>query len=349
MTNDLLPILAAAAAAIALAALVGWIVSRRTAQAVAVARAEGEAARAGVEERLRGREESLAEARRDLQEAASRAAALAGEASDLRARLAAAEARLAEEREHSGAKTALLDEARQRLADVFANLAGQALATNNDSFLSLAEQRFATLQAAAAGDLDQRRQAIDAALAPLREQLGRYETAVRELEQRRESAYGGLSEQIRGLLTSQERLQSETGNLVKALRAPQVRGRWGEMQLKRAVEFAGLVDHVDFLEQETAATEDATLRPDMVVKLPGGKQLVVDAKAPLAAYLDAVEARDEDQRRRHLIDHARQVRDHIKKLAAKSYWNQFENAPEFVVLYLPGETFFSAALEQIRP
>jgi len=124
-----------------------------------------------------------------------------------------------------------------------------------------------------------------------------------------------------------------------------VRGRWGEMQLKRAVEFAGLVDHVDFVEQETTSAEEATQRPDLVVRLPGGKQVVVDAKAPLAAYLEAIEAKDEDVRLRHLVDHARQVRDHVRKLSAKSYWNQFENAPDFVVLFLPGESIFSAALE----
>jgi DNA recombination protein RmuC len=180
----------------------------------------------------------------------------------------------------------------------------------------------------------------------MKEQLTRYELGVLELEKTRQQAYGTLSEQVRSLVTTQDRLQLETGNLVKALRAPQVRGRWGEMQLKRAVEFAGLVDHVDFVEQESAAGGDALLRPDLIVRLPGGKQVVVDAKAPLSAFLEAIEARDEDERKRHLVDHARQLRDHIRKLAAKSYWSQFENAPDFVVLFLPGESIFSAALEQ---
>ena len=184
-------------------------------------------------------------------------------------------------------------------------------------------------------------------LLPVREQLARTEQGIHDLEKARQAAYGGLAEQVRSLTTSQEKLQLETGNLVKALRAPQVRGRWGEMQLKRAVEFAGLVDRVDFVTQEqVAGSDETTLRPDMIVQLPGGKQVVVDAKAPLAAYLDALEAKDDDVRLLRFADHARQVRDHVKKLAAKSYWSQFATAPEFVVLFLPGESFYSAALEQ---
>ncbi|MBZ0090076.1 MAG: DNA recombination protein RmuC, partial [Thermoanaerobaculia bacterium] len=230
--------------------------------------------------------------------------------------------------------------------DTFQALAGRALTQNNQIFLDLARQNLETLQAGAQGDLEKRQQQIQHLLAPLQEQLARYEAGVRTLEVAREQAYGTLSEQVRSLASTQDRLQLETGNLVKALRAPQVRGRWGEMQLKRAVEFAGLVDHVDFVEQESIDTDAGRQRPDMIVRLPGGKQLVIDAKAPLAAYLDALEAKDEDVRKSLLVDHARQVRDHVRKLAAKSYWSQFENAPEFVVLFLPGETFFSAALEQ---
>jgi DNA recombination protein RmuC len=253
---------------------------------------------------------------------------------------------LAEQREQATEKLALVAEAESKLTESFANLAGRALEANAESFLRQARQSFETLQAGASGDLEQRRQAIEALLAPMKEQLAKYDSGVRELERAREQAYGTLSEQVRAMLSTQDRLQLETGNLVKALRAPQVRGRWGEMTLKRAVEFAGLVDHVDFVEQESVVGDDAMLRPDLVVRLPGGRKVVVDAKAPLAAYLDAIEARDEDVRLRHLADHARQVREHVRKLSAKSYWNQFDEAPDFVVLFLPGETFFSAALEQ---
>jgi DNA recombination protein RmuC len=288
----------------------------------------------------------LAEAKRAVTETAAQLTAAAARESDLRAALAESDTRLAEERTQSAEKLALLGDAEQKLTAAFANLAGRALESNAESFLRQAKQSFETLQASASGDLEQRRQAIEALLVPMKEQLDRYDLGVRELERAREKAYGTLSEQVRAMLSTQDRLQLETGNLVKALRAPQVRGRWGEMTLKRAVEFAGLVDHVDFVEQESVAGEDATLRPDLIVRLPGGKKVVVDAKAPLAAYLDALEARDEDVRLRHLVDHARQVREHVRKLAAKSYWNQFEEAPDFVVLFLPGEAFFSAALEQ---
>lgn len=344
--SDLLRILAAVAPAIAVFFLVRAVVRRRIAQAVALARAGDQAARATLEERLRGREEEIGRLRSDAEAAAGRIETLAHEVAEGRARRAEAETRLEEEREQAVERQRLLAEAESRLVDTFQALAGRALSQNNQLFLDLARQNLETLQAAAQGDLAQRQEQIQHLLAPLKEQLARYEGGVRALEAAREQAYGTLSEQVRSLASTQERLQAETGNLVKALRAPQVRGRWGEMQLKRAVEFAGLVDHVDFVEQESTDTEAGRQRPDMIVRLPGGKQLVIDAKAPLAAYLDALEAKDEDARRARLVDHARQVRDHVRKLAAKSYWSQFEDAPEFVVLFLPGETFFSAALEQ---
>jgi DNA recombination protein RmuC len=346
MPEPLLAALIALVPAIAVFLLVHGLVRRRIAAAVALARAEADAARATVEERLRGREEQIARLGGELQTATGRIEALAGEVAEQRARRAEAETRLEQEREQATERQRLLAEAEKRLADTFSALAGRALTQNNQIFLDLARQNLETLQAGASGDLERRQQQIQHLIAPLKEQLDRYEAGVRALEAAREHAYGTLSEQVRSLATTQERLQAETGNLVKALRAPQVRGRWGEMQLKRAVEFAGLVDHVDFVEQESTETEAGRQRPDMIVQLPGGKQIVIDAKAPLAAYLNALEAKDEDVRAAYLKDHARQVRDHVGKLAAKSYWSQFENAPEFVVLFLPGETFFSAALEQ---
>lgn len=342
-----LPVVVAVLGGLAVGLFVRAQVKRRIEQARALARAEAQGELATAAERVRARDEQLAAARGELAASRARADELATREGDLRARLVESETRLAEERQQSADKLALLQQAETKLADAFARLSQEALSANADSFLKLARQSFETLQAGAHGDLEQRRQAIEGMLLPVREQLARTEQGIRELEKSRQEAYGGLAEQVRSLTSTQEKLQLETGNLVKALRAPQVRGRWGEMQLKRAVEFAGLVDRVDFVSQEAVAGSDEnTLRPDLIVQLPGGKQVVVDAKAPLAAYLDALEAKDDDVRLLRFADHARQVRDHVKKLSAKSYWSQFATAPEFVVLFLPGESFYSAALEQ---
>jgi DNA recombination protein RmuC len=282
--------------------------------------------------------------RRRVEQATALARAEA--AAEWQAKLVEAQTRLDEERKQGAEKVALLESAEKKLADAFARLSQEALSANSDSFLKLARQAFETLQASAQGDLDQRRQAIEALLVPMREQLGRYEQGIAELEKTRQQAYGTLTEQVRGLMDSQQRLQLETGRLVTALRRPEVRGSWGEVQLKRAVEFAGMLEYVDFQTQETVSTEDGRLRPDMVVRLPGDKQVVVDAKVPLDAYLAAVEAGGDEERKAALVRHARQVRTHLGRLAEKRYWDQFDEAPDFVVLFLPGESIFSAALEQ---
>lgn len=241
---------------------------------------------------------------------------------------------------------ALLAQAREELAESFKALSGEALKTNNQAFLALAKASFETLQAEAQGHLSLRQQAIDELVKPLQESLKRYEEQMHLLEGSRQSAYGGLDQHLKLLAESHHRLQQETGNLVKALRAPTVRGRWGEITLKRVAELAGMVAHCDFFEQESVETDEGRLRPDLVVQLPSGRQIVVDAKAVLAAYLDAHEAQDEAQRLEGLRRHAAQVRSRMEELSAKSYWSQFPRAPEFVVLFLPGEHFLGAALEQ---
>lgn len=255
-------------------------------------------------------------------------------------------AQLEAERRSSNEKLELARANQQQLQQAFAALSAEALQANNRNFLDLARTSFAKLQAEANGDLGRRQQAIDQLVKPLHEALGKVDARIGELEQARSGAYARLDEQLKVLMESQRNLGRETGNLVKALRAPTVRGRWGEMQLRRVVEMAGMLNHCDFEEQQSVSTENGRLRPDMVIRLPNGRNIVVDAKAPLAAYLEALEAPDEQERRRHLRDHARQVRDHLGKLSQKSYWEQFQPTPEFVVLFLPGETFFSAALEQ---
>ena len=243
-------------------------------------------------------------------------------------------------------KLSILSEAREKLRESFQALSSEALRSNNQAFLDLARQALGSFQEGARGDLEKRQQAIDALVRPVHDSLRKVDEKIGELEKARAGAYASIAEQIRSLTDTQARLQAETANLVKALRAPTVRGRWGEIQLRRVVEIAGMLAHCDFVEQESAATEDGRLRPDMVVRLPNHRNIVVDAKAPLSAYLEALEAPDEATRTARLKDHARQIRAHLSALASKGYWDQFAPAPEFAVLFLPGETFFSAALSQ---
>jgi len=238
--------------------------------------------------------------------------------------------------------------AKDQLADTFKALATDALRGNSETFIGQATQAFKTVKTEAEGDLAQRQQAIEGLIKPLNEALQRYETQIASMERARQSAYGGLDQHLKTLAQAHERLQQETGNLVKALRSPQVRGQWGEITLKRVAELAGMVEHCDFREQETVQGETGRLRPDMIIQLPAGRQIVVDAKTVLAAYLEAVEAQDDEVRRERLRQHATQVRARMDQLSAKAYWSQFAQAPEFVVLFLPGEQFLGAALEYDR-
>lgn len=241
---------------------------------------------------------------------------------------------------------ALVDQARQELLGAFQALSGEALKQNNEVFLKLAAVTFETLHVKADGDLVQRQQAIDALVRPLHDTLQRYDEQLRLLEQSRQSAYGGLDQHLKSLADSQQRLQQATGNLVKALRAPTVRGQWGELTLKRVAELAGMVQHCDFFEQPSVTSEEARFRPDMVVQLPGGRQIIVDAKTALSAYLDAHEAQNDVQQAEALRRHAAQVKSRMDELSLKAYWTQFTQSPEFVVLFLPGEQYLGAALDQ---
>jgi DNA recombination protein RmuC len=264
-----------------------------------------------------------------------------------RARL---ESDLDSERKSSTEKIELLaktgDRAAADLQNAFKALAADALKTNNSTFLQIAQETLQRFQSEAKGDLDARQKAVADLVSPVRESLSKVDAQIQQMEIARSGAYGDLRAQVQSLISTQKDLQSETGNLVRALRTPNVRGRWGEIQLRRVVEIAGMLPYCDFAEQETVTTDAGRFRPDLVVKLPGGKNVVVDAKTPLDAFLRAFESTEEEVQRKSLLNHARQVRDHMETLSSKRYWEQFEATPEFVVMFLPGETFFSAALEQ---
>jgi DNA recombination protein RmuC len=225
-------------------------------------------------------------------------------------------------------------------------LTSRDLEKRDRQLLELADSRFREASAKANGDLDQRRAAVEHLVAPLRETLGKVEGQLHELERARITAYTSLTEQVGFARQASEQLREQTASLVNALRAPQARGRWGEMQLRRVVEMAGMLEHCDFTEQATASGEDGTIRPDLVVRLAGGKQVVVDAKVSLAAYLQAAESKDEDVQTERMLAHARHLRDHVEGLAAKEYWRAFQPTPEFVVLFVPGDAFLAPALER---
>ncbi|HEY2498740.1 MAG TPA: DNA recombination protein RmuC [Candidatus Angelobacter sp.] len=285
-----------------------------------------------------------------LQQELAKVRGEAAKFTELNAQLNAAKVRLETtvslERKANEDKIALLNQMTQELRDSFQALSADALKSNNQTFLQLAHATLEKFQNTAKGDLELRQQAVENLVAPIGESLKKVDEQIRQMESTRDRAYGDLTTQVRSLISTQEKLQTETGNLVKALRSPTVRGRWGEIQLRRVVEIAGMLPYCDFAEQETVTNSAGRFRPDLIVRLPGGKNVVVDAKTPLLAYLDAIEATDDEFRRQKLVEHANQVRTHMVQLSSKLYQEQFEPTPEFVVMFLPGETFFSAALEQ---
>jgi DNA recombination protein RmuC len=249
------------------------------------------------------------------------------------------------ERRAGEEKLAVVRQAEQALKDAFQALSAEALRQNNQAFLDLASTKLGEVNQVAAAELESRKQAIQELVRPIEEGIKKVDLVLGDIEKQRIGAYEAIRQQMESMTVSQEKLKQETANLVKALRTPQGRGRWGEIQLRRVVEMAGMVGYCDFFEQESVDTSDGQLRPDMIIRLPGGKQIIVDAKTPLQAYLEAAEAQDDGVREAQLLMHARQVRDHISKLGTKTYWSQFEATPDFVFMFLPGEPIYHAALQ----
>ena len=266
--------------------------------------------------------------------------------SELAATRARLEAELAAERRTASDKLTILRDAEEKLREAFAALSSDALRQNNQSFLDLAKTSLAEFQKTARMDLDGRQKAIEDLVQPLKESLTKVDGKLQEVEKNRVGTASALTEQLRSLHKAQHSLQVETGRLVQALRSPNVRGQWGELQLRRVVEAAGMLEYCDFDLKESVDADGTRLTPDMIVRLPGSRNVVVDAKVPSSAYLDAMESDDEAVRNGKLRDHARQVRDHVVRLGNKTYWQHFQPAPDLVIMFVPGETLLSVALQR---
>ncbi len=269
----------------------------------------------------------------------------AARATQLDRELLTARAELEHERSRGEERLATISDAQERLSASFKALSAEALQASMGQLAELARAQLQAAQAEAKGDLDQRKQAVEQLVAPLRDQLTRVDAQLLALDQERRESRGRLEAQLRTLADTGERLRTETGALVTALRKPNARGQWGQMQLRNVVELAGMVRHCDFVEQGSVGSDESTLRPDLMIKLPGGKHIVVDAKAPLQGVLDAYAARDDEERQRFLRDHGRLLRKHVKLLADKAYWAELDSTPDLVVMFLPGEHLYGAALE----
>ncbi len=326
--------------------LAGWLVSGYRSKARLSSELQEAERRAGLTEgRVAGLEATLQELRAQNEALSS---SLEGYRSRLETEQSArikAETQLTETLRRLEEEKALLEQAQKKLTDTFKAIASDTLEHSTTTFLRLARESFDKVLSEARGDLGKRQEAIQGLVQPLTDTLKQFREQVHTIEKNRQEAYSGLAEHLKILSTTQQQLQKETANLVTALRRPEVRGRWGEMTLRRVVELAGMSEHCDFAEQVTADAEGGRQRPDLIVRLPAEREIVVDAKVSLEAYLDAVAADSDEQRKSAMTRHARQVRHHMNGIADKRYWAQFSRAPEFVVMFIPGESFFGAAVD----
>ncbi|HEX7530267.1 MAG TPA: DNA recombination protein RmuC [Pyrinomonadaceae bacterium] len=336
--DSLIPVLMILIGAV-VGAVVVWLILRAQSQrSYEDGKADSATQVAALQERLAARDQEAQKLQQSFDKEVAQRERLREDNADLKAQLEG-ERRAAQERSES------FKQAAAELSDKFKALSRDALKDNNESFLDLARATLEKFQTSAKGDLELRQRAIDQLVKPLKESLERVDGKIGEMEKARAGAYSELREQVRALATSQLQLQAETGNLVKALRTPHIRGRWGEIQLRRVVELAGMLQYCDFTEQETVAGEDGRIRPDVIVRLPGNRTIVVDAKVPFDAFYESISTTDDAVRLERLKDHARLVRAHIGALSKKSYWETVQPTPEFVLMFLPGENFYSAALE----
>ena len=341
------------AVALALGALLGWFFAKsRSGRVLAELRSELEPEIARLSAKVEAKEEQLADSAERLVEKEQEVESLEDTLSIERERrtvlvseVTQLETLLKEERRGAEEKLELLKNMRENVQESFKALSSEALRSNNQTFLELAQENLMKFQEGAKGDLEKREQAIAELVKPLRESLERVDGKIENLEKLRLTGNATLTEQIKILADQHSSLRTETTNLARALRSPNVRGRWGEIQLRRVVEMAGMVEYCDFIEQDSIDTEAGRIRPDLIVRLPNNRMIVVDAKVPLQAYLEAMETTDEVRRVAMLQEHAKQVRSHIQMLATKTYWEQYQPGPDFVIMFIPGEQIYNAALE----